>query len=111
MTRPIGRRDFLNGVAIGVGAALAGSSLPDGLLRAAALRQARESGGYYPPTRTGMRGSHDGSWEAAHALRDGRFARASDTATATGEAYDLVVVGGGISGLAAAHFFRARAGD
>jgi len=53
-----------------------------------------------------MRGSHPGSFEAAHALRDGAsMGRAVDT----GESYDLVVVGAGISGLAAAQFFRARA--
>jgi spermidine dehydrogenase len=46
-----------------------------------------------------MRGSHPGSFEGAHALRDGRtWAAAADT----GEEYDLIVVGGGISGLAVA---------
>ena len=51
-----------------------------------------------------MRGSHDGSFDVSHALRDGRFwARAGDPIK-TGEAYDLIVVGGGISGLAAAYF-------
>jgi hypothetical protein len=47
-----------------------------------------------------MRGSHPGSFKAAHALR--RIARAAPTDT--GEQYDLIVVGAGISGLAAAHF-------
>jgi spermidine dehydrogenase len=59
----------------------------------------------YPPARTGMRGSHDGTFEVAHNLRDGRLRRLG-AATDTGEAYDLVVVGGGLSGLAAAYFFR-----
>jgi spermidine dehydrogenase len=65
--------------------------------------------GYYPPALTGLRGSHAGSFEAAHQLKDrGRFdaAQAADT----GESYDLVVVGGGISGLAAAYFFRKQHG-
>jgi spermidine dehydrogenase len=61
--------------------------------------------GYYPPLLTGMRGSPAGSFEAAHALRDGQSIPA---ATDTGEEYDLIVVGGGISGLAAAHFYRDR---
>ena len=60
-----------------------------------------------PPARTGLRGTHDGAWEIAHALRDGRT---WDEARDTGERYDLVVVGGGISGLAAAYFFRQAAG-
>src|SRR3546814_10699160 len=50
-----------------------------------------------------MRGSHPGSFEDAHALRDGT---AFDNVTDTGETYDLIVVGGGISGLSAAHFYR-----
>jgi spermidine dehydrogenase len=57
-----------------------------------------------------MRGSHRGSYEVAHALRDG--ARWGDLGpeAETGERYDLVVVGGGLSGLAAAYFFRKEAG-
>ena len=68
---------------------------------AAALETERD----YPPTRLGMRGSHPGSFEAAHALRDS--ASLTGPVTDTGEAFDSIVVGGGISGLAAAHFFRA----
>ena len=59
---------------------------------------------YYPPARSGMRGSHDGSFEVGHQPRDQRgwdFSGATDT----GERDDLVAVGGGISGLAATHFF------
>jgi spermidine dehydrogenase len=67
---------------------------------------AQDAVGYYPPLLTGMRGSHPGSFEDAHALRDGHTWPA---ATDTGEEYDLIVVGGGISGLAAAHFYRAQA--
>jgi spermidine dehydrogenase len=56
-----------------------------------------------------MRGSHDGTFEVAHDLRDGRL-KSLGAATDTEEAYDLVVVGGGISGLAAAYFFRKAEG-
>jgi spermidine dehydrogenase len=64
---------------------------------------------YYPPALTGMRGSHPGAFEAAHALRDGALREDID-ASATDEHYDLIVVGGGISGLAAAYFFRQQNG-
>ena len=46
----------------------------------------------------------------AHALRDGTFWDTAGTPQDTGETYDLIVVGGGISGLAAAHFYRKTAG-
>ena len=108
MDRPISRRDFIGGVAAGIGGAawLAGCGPgepplpPDpGFERA---------GDYYPPAKVGLRGSHDGSFEAAHRLREGRLSL--DTALDRRETYDLVIVGGGISGLAAAHYFRAQAG-
>src|SRR5262249_37426875 len=65
------------------------------------------SSDYYPPAKTGLRGSHDGSWEVAHSLRDGKH---WDNATPDSESYDLIVVGAGISGLAAAYFYRKHAG-
>jgi len=97
------RRDFLNGVALTVGGAL----LPP----PEALALGDPSGaGAYPPALTGLRGSHDGSFEVAHALRAGTFWATAGPAGDTGERYDLVVVGAGISGLAAAWFFRKVAG-
>ena len=107
MGRGITRRDFLNGVALTVGAAI----LPSDLLAAADMQAGREkSPDYYPPALTGLRGSHPGSFEVAHSLRDGTFWDQAGTPVDTGETYDLVVVGGGISGLSAAHFFRKAAG-
>jgi len=73
----------------------------------AAAFAADEPSCYYPPTLTGMRGSHDGAYEVAHALRDGAVFRSPQDRD--GE-YDLVVVGGGISGLSSAYFFRKRFG-
>jgi spermidine dehydrogenase len=64
----------------------------------------------YPPALAGMRGSDDASYATAHELRDGAFWKNGRAPVDTGERYDLVVVGGGISGLAAAHFYRVRAG-
>jgi spermidine dehydrogenase len=105
----ITRRDFLNGVAIAVGGAVAGGLAPECLTAAFADQQAAQDAvGYYPPALTGLRGNHPGSFETAHALRDAGFWPQAGAIAATGEDYDLVVVGGGISGLAAAHFYRAR---
>jgi spermidine dehydrogenase len=103
MDRQVTRRDFLNGVAFG-----AGSLLADPLLAALASRadEAEQSPDYYPPAKTGLRGNHDGSFTYAHKLRDGKSLNAGTGAQSTGETYDLVVVGGGISGLAAAYFYR-----
>ena len=111
MDRPITRRDFLNGMAIGATAAASGplfaAPLNEPTPPAPSLPSAAQDAfGYYPPLLTGMRGSHPGSFEDAHALRDGQTWPSSID---TGEEYDLIVVGGGISGLAAAHFYRAKA--
>src|SRR6185436_5669016 len=65
----------------------------------------------YPPARTGLRGQYPGSFEEAHLARDGAFADAFPKAADTGETFDLVVVGAGISGLSAAHFFRQALGE
>jgi spermidine dehydrogenase len=112
MDRAITRRDFLNGVGIGVGGAMGANLLHvpgiEAMLQAAAFSQ--DTAGYNPPSLTGMRGSHEGSYDVSHALRDGRFWQSAGQPIDTKETYDLVVVGGGISGLAAAHFYRARAG-
>jgi spermidine dehydrogenase len=105
MDRSIPRRDFLQGALVGAAAAALG---PGALAFAEGLgtgTAAQDRPGYYPPLLNGMRGSHPGSFEAAHALRDGA---APERGVDTGETYDLIVVGAGISGLAAAHFYRSR---
>jgi spermidine dehydrogenase len=103
LDRPIARRDFLQGAAI---ATLAGGLAPELAAAAEAERLAQNTPNYYPPTRLGMRGSHPGSFEAAHELRDGDFWNGATTLHDSGEDFDLVVVGGGISGLSAAYFYR-----
>jgi len=93
----ITRRDFLNGMALAITPGLT----PAAQLAAAAAR--------YPPALTGLRGQHPGSFEVAHAFaRAGVDFHTGDAAIE--ERYDLVVVGGGISGLAAAWFYRRAAG-
>ncbi len=98
MNASITRRDFVGGMGIAAGAAL----LP---VSGCVEDRAGAGGGvatYYPPELTGMRGSHPGSFEVAHAAVQGQ----RWDAEATGEHYDLVVVGAGISGLSAAYFYR-----
>ena len=109
MFKPIRRRDFVQGAAVA-----AGTALTAGSLRASDFwRDQSESPGAmradYPPIKTGMRGSHPGAYEVAHALgRDGaKFAKPAEAA----EHHDLVVVGAGISGLAAAYFYRQQMGS
>ena len=99
----IDRRDFLNGVAL-TAAAIA-VPLP---AEAQITPGTQDLSGYYPPLSHGLRGSHPGSFETAHSLRDGSFWRRGKKPEDTYAVYDLVVVGGGISGLSAAHFFRAK---
>ncbi len=95
LDRPITRRDFVHGV----GLAGLGLALP---WPAFALSQ--NDAGYYPPALSGLRGSHPGAFEVAHALA--REHKTFDNPRALQETYDLIVVGGGISGLASAYYYR-----
>jgi spermidine dehydrogenase len=113
MGYPITRRDFVNGVAVAVGAAAIapGSMLAGHPWWAVQGEYAPERDPhYYPPGLTGLRGDHAGSFEVAHQMRDGGAAALMADARPTRETFDLVIVGGGISGLAAAHFYRKTAG-
>ena len=110
MNRRISRRDFLNGVAVGIG--MVGSAGLPGSASSNPITSApdRNSPDSYPPALTGIRGLAAGSYDIAHALRDGDFWESAGSPEDTHETYDLVVVGGGISGLAAAYFYRKHAG-
>ncbi len=96
MDRAISRRDFLNGVSVAIGASLLPACTKTGEPMVEGLAT------YYPPAETGMRGSHAGSFEVAHATVQGK----DWVAGKTDEHYDLIVVGAGISGLSAAYIYR-----
>ena len=95
------RRDFLNGVLIGSGTPLLGASPLSGA-------------GWDGPGGVGdYRTSHGNPWkvlEAAHRIRDREFAADELAAEDTGEEFDLVVIGGGMSGLGAALRFQQERG-
>ena len=100
INEPISRRDFLNG------ALLAGAGL---LLhgKAPTISPADAFNGYGGVG--DYRHSNGNTWDvlsAGHGMRDGAFEQRIANAIDTGEMYDLVAVGGGISGLAAAIFFQ-----
>ena len=101
MSGKITRRDFINGTLVAAGS----NMLPIDALGQEAMAALDPS--YYPPSRTGLRGSHPGSNDYAHARA---WAGWSDWGpiTDSAETYDLVVVGGGISGLSAAYFYRQK---
>ena len=95
MGRRIPRRDFLDGMAVTVGLSAAGIPHAGGAMRTTD-----------PPAETGLVGQTNAAYAVAHRLRDGTFWAKAARARDTGERYDAVVVGAGISGLAAAYFYR-----
>jgi spermidine dehydrogenase len=109
MNRKIPRRDFLNGAAMGItGAFGALNGLAD------TRRQQVPSGAdaeNYPPLRSGLRGQFPAAVEEFDKIRSGKYAGISLSDAEVGEDYDLVIVGGGISGLSAAYFYRIALGN
>jgi spermidine dehydrogenase len=108
MAIQITRRDLLNGMAIGAGGVLLPAyGFEPGVSPETSIGPGTPST-YYPPTLTGMRGSHVGSFEVAHALAWQGQKPASYKSL--DEHYDLVIVGGGMSGLAAARYYQKKVG-
>jgi len=108
MDRQIDRRDFLNGVAVTV----AGASAALGLAAQPAVAQeSSNAAANYPPRRLGLRGSFPEAVSEFDSIRQGKYATFPVADSEIQEEYDLVIVGGGMSGLAAAHFWRSGLGQ
>jgi spermidine dehydrogenase len=113
MHRKITRRDFLDGAAMAIGGAAVVAHLPVAIARTYGgidppLQEGDQQA--YPPALTGLRGDQDRVFEFAHRLRDGKSWESFGTVEEDSDSYDLIVVGAGISGLAAAHFYRKKNG-
>src|SRR5215467_12540354 len=103
MDRSISRRDFLDGVAVSIGGAVLATHSP-------VLNPRSQTGSEYPPSKSGLRGDETNVYQYAHELRDSKKWESLGAVKESGETYDLVVVGAGISGLAAAYFYRKKFG-
>ena len=104
MDRPIARRDFLNGIAL----AIVGAGVSAG------VAQGQSSGddpSTYPPLIGGLRGNYPAAVDIFEPIRRGQYARFPVADPDIREEYDLVIVGAGMSGLAAAHFWRSGLGN
>jgi spermidine dehydrogenase len=103
MDRNITRRQFVDGASKAIAGAALASSVGSLMPESVNAVEPGAAAGYYPPAWQGLRGQTDAARLVAHGVRDGeRFPDGTDT----GETYDLIVVGAGNSGLAAAYFYR-----
>jgi len=109
----ISRRDFVNGTLVGFGAALLSSSLP-------AIGKSKTAAGVFNDPWTGFGGVGDYAnsngniasvREAAHLIRDGLTPKLLSNVHDTGEEYDMVIIGGGFSGIGAAYQFHKKYGN
>lgn len=104
----ITRKDFLNAALLDAGGLLLTRGAP------AWARQTADGAAWTGPGGVGDYAASNGNtWpvlEAAHRVRDGRYSQVPASAVDTGELYDVVVVGGGIAGLAAAYTVQKEGG-
>lgn len=106
MKTEITRRDFVGGVLVASGAALL-----DGLTPLELMAEKDEFTGYGGVGEYAR--SNGNTWavlQAGHRIRDRVYEALPKDVIETGEMYDCVVVGGGISGIAAALFFQQQTG-
>jgi len=106
LDKSITRRDFLGSTLLASGAALALGASPQELLA--------ETDSFTGYGGVGEYSSSNGNTlpvlRDGHSIRDGRYDPLPSGVIETGETYDCVIVGGGISGLAAALFFQRQGG-
>jgi spermidine dehydrogenase len=108
MGRAIARRDFLNGIAIGITGAYAAVN---GITTVAGRNVSETADAEdYPPLRTGLRGQYPVAVEEFDRIRQGKYVQFPVSDSDIHEEYDLIIVGGGLSGLSAAHFYRTALG-
>ena len=109
----ISRRDFVNGTLVGFGAALLGPSLP-------AMASSNKTAEIFSDPWTGLGGVGDYGTSngnvasvrvAAHLIRDGLTPQLMEQVEDTGEEYDMVIIGGGFSGIGAAYQFHNKYGN
>ena len=108
----ITRKDFLNATLLGAGAALLTSPAPAEAMRRLAEVDAAARRVHRPGRCRRLRASNGDTKaviDAAHKIRDGAY-KTRLNAIDTGEVYDLLIVGGGITGLTAAYFFAKTTG-
>ena len=106
MDTQITRRDFLGSALLASGSVLLSGATPADLLAESDDFTGYGGVGEYS-------NSNGNTWtvlEAGHAIRDHLYDPLPKNVVDTGETYDCVVIGGGISGLAAGLFFRRSAG-
>lgn len=113
LSNEISRRDFVNGTLVGFGAALLGPSLP-------AMASSKKTAGIFSDPWTGLGGVGDYGTSngnvasvrvAAHLIRDGLTPQLMEQVEDTGEEYDMVIIGGGFSGIGAAYQFHNKYGN
>jgi spermidine dehydrogenase len=115
MDRAISRRDFINGVAASIAAGSAAMGVVGGVSAEAqtstpasaepSAPTAAESASY-PPLRQGLRGNIPAAVDILNPIQAGKYVSFPVPDSEIKEEYDLVIVGAGISGLSAAHFYR-----